>query len=192
MNTSFQSPVAINSQKKDANMSLERRLASGIIAETIKNFKGCTIQSTINDSIYYDSNEEVDDINDSEEQFDAMNWLRNYFAKQVDQINDSDKQVDAISDPGKLVDAGSDSKSDPSSNPKVDTQTTNRKFTQKLLISRFVPKIIPVVIGLINPLVTADVVGVQEILSPRQTVLQKASVADASRSCTRIFRLLGR
>ena len=34
--TSFQSPVFINAQKKDANMSYERWLTSGILAETIK------------------------------------------------------------------------------------------------------------------------------------------------------------
>ena len=102
-----------------------------------------------------------------------MNWLRNDSTKQVDQINDSNKLVDVISDSGKLVDAGGDPKSDPSSNPKVATHTTNGKFTQKLLISRFVPKIMPVIIILIKPLITTDVVGVQEILSPRQTVLPK-------------------
>ena len=34
--TSFQSPVAMNAKKKDANMSYARQLASGILAETIK------------------------------------------------------------------------------------------------------------------------------------------------------------
>ena len=57
INTSFQSPVALNAQNKYATMSLERRLASGILAETIQSFKGCTIQSTINNSIYYESDE---------------------------------------------------------------------------------------------------------------------------------------
>ena len=76
MDTTFQSPVAMNAQKKDANMSLERRLASGILSETIKNIKGCTIQSTINYSVYYDSDEQVDEINDSKEQVDVRNWLR--------------------------------------------------------------------------------------------------------------------
>ena len=52
MDTSFQSHVAMNAQKKDSNMSYERRLASGILAETIKQFKGYTIQLTINDSGY--------------------------------------------------------------------------------------------------------------------------------------------
>ena len=102
MDTSLQSPVAVNAHKKDANTSLERRLASGILAETIKIFKICTIQSTINDSVYYDSNEQVDEINDSEEQVDGRNWLRNDSAEQVDKINDSEKQVDAISDSEKI------------------------------------------------------------------------------------------
>ena len=35
-NTSFQSPVAMNTQNKDANMSYEIRLASGILSEKIK------------------------------------------------------------------------------------------------------------------------------------------------------------
>ena len=103
-------------------------------------------------------------------------------------MNDSDKQVDALSDPEKLFDARSDPKSDTSRDPKVDTHTTNRKFIKKLLISQFVPKIIPDVIGPINPLVTYEVVGVQGILSPRQTVLSKASVTDAAHSCASIFR----
>ena len=50
----------------------------------------------------------------------------------------------------------------------------------------------PVFIGPINPLVTANVVGVQEILSPRHTVVPKASVTDAVRSCTRILRTPGK
>ena len=53
--TLFQSPFTVNAQKKDANMTYERRTASGILEETIKEFKGCTIQSKINDSRYYDS-----------------------------------------------------------------------------------------------------------------------------------------
>ena len=120
----------MNVQNKDASMSYERQLASVILAETIKIFKGCTIQSTINDSVYYESDEKVDEINYSEEQVDARNWFRNDSAKQVDQINDFDKQVDALSYSKKMVVAGSDPKSNPSSNPKVDTHTTNGKFTQ--------------------------------------------------------------
>ena len=70
--TLFQSPVSINAQKKDANMTYERQIASGIIAETIEGFKGCTIQSTISDSTHSDSDEHVDAISDSEEQVDAI------------------------------------------------------------------------------------------------------------------------
>ena len=67
MDNLFQSHVATNAQKKDANMSLERRLTSGILSETIKIFIVCTIQSTINDSVYYEYDEQVDKINDSTE-----------------------------------------------------------------------------------------------------------------------------
>ena len=162
MDTSFQSPIAMNVQKKYANMSLERRLASGILTEMIQKLKGCTIQSTIKNSVYYESNKQVDKINDSKEQVDARNWLRNDYAKQVDQINDSDKQADALSDSEKNIVTGSDQKIDPNSNPKVATHTTNMDITQFLLICWFIPKTIPVTIGPINPLVTADVVGVQE------------------------------
>ena len=61
-------------------------------------------------------------------------------------MSSSEEHVDAISDSEELVDAVSDPKRDPSSDPKVATHTTNRKFAHKLLISTFVPKIIPVVI----------------------------------------------
>ena len=54
------------------------------------------------------------------------------------------------------------------------------------MISRFVPKIIPVVIRPINPPITADAMGVQDILSPRQTVLPKANVTGAACSCARM------
>ena len=59
--TSFKSPVTINVQKKDAKCSLERRLVAGVLAETVKNFKGFTIQS----------DEQVDKIIDSKEHIDA-------------------------------------------------------------------------------------------------------------------------
>ena len=132
-NNSFQSPVAINAQKKDTNVSYERQLDLGILAETIKEFKRCTIQSTISDSTEYDSE------------------------KQVDAINDSDEQVNAIKNSEELVDAGSDPTRNPSSNPKVATYTTNGKLRQNLLRSRFVPEIIQGDIVLINQLVTKDV-----------------------------------
>ena len=99
--TSIQSPVVMHVQKKDAKFSLERRLASGVLAEMVENFKGYTIQS----------DEQVDKIIDSEEHVDASNWLR----------NDSAEHVDAISDSKKLVVDGSDLKSD----PMVATHTTN-------------------------------------------------------------------
>ena len=88
----------------------------------------------------------------------------------------------------RLIVTGSDPKSDPSSNQKVATHTTNRNFTQKLLISRFVQNIITGIIQPINPPITVDVMGVQDVLSPCQTVILKESVKDAARSCTLIFR----
>ena len=101
---------------------------------------------------------------------------------------DSSEQVDAISDSEKLVDAGSNPKSNPSRYPKVATHTNNGKFTQKLLIN----PTIPVFIGPINTLVTANVVGFQEMLRPRQTVILKADVTDVARSCAQILRTPGK
>ena len=63
--------------------------------------KGFTIQSTISDSAHYGSKELVDAVSNSEE------------------------LVDAVSDYEELFDAVSDPKSDPSSDPKVATYTTN-------------------------------------------------------------------
>ena len=42
--TLFQYPVTTNAQKKYANVTNERQITSGIHTETIKEFKGCTIQ----------------------------------------------------------------------------------------------------------------------------------------------------
>ena len=42
---SFKSPVTKNVQKKDANWSLETRLAASILDEMVKEFNECTIQS---------------------------------------------------------------------------------------------------------------------------------------------------
>ena len=85
MDTFVQSPVTINTQRKDVNVSNERRVALEIYAETIKEFQGFTIQSKISDSAYSDSEELVEAVSDSEELVDA--------------ISDSKKLVDAVSDP---------------------------------------------------------------------------------------------
>ena len=107
-NTPFQSPVNKNVQKKDANWSLERRLAAGILDEMVKEFNECTIQS----------DKHVDKIIDSKEHVDAMNWLKNNSAEQVGVINDSKNLV---------VDG-----SNPKSNLSVATDTTNGNSTRKL------------------------------------------------------------
>ena len=70
----FQYPGTKSVQKKDASWSLERRLAAGVLAEMVENFKGCSIQS----------DEQVDNISDSKEQVDAKNWLRNDSFEEVD------------------------------------------------------------------------------------------------------------
>ena len=121
----------MNVQKKDIIFSLQKRLASGVLAEIFGNFKGCTVQSTIRNSAHSDSNEQVDKIKISEEQVDAKNWLKNDYTEHVYQINDSDKQVGAISDSEILVVTGSDPKSDPSNDPEVATHTTNIKSTHR-------------------------------------------------------------
>ena len=87
--TSFQSPVAKSVQKEYASWSLERQLAAGIMAETVENFKGCSIQS----------DKQVDEIVDSKEQVDARNRLRKDSAKQADVLNDSETLVVDGSDP---------------------------------------------------------------------------------------------
>ena len=53
-----QSPCTTNTQGDNANVRNKRRISSEILAETIKGFNGLTIQSTINDSAYYDSEED--------------------------------------------------------------------------------------------------------------------------------------
>ena len=62
MDTFFhQSPVTINTQRNNSNVTNERQISSNILAETIKVFKRLTLQSTINDSAYYNSEEDVDE-----------------------------------------------------------------------------------------------------------------------------------
>ena len=47
----------ISPPQEDANVTNERQIVSDILKETIKYFHGLTIQSTISDSAYYDSEE---------------------------------------------------------------------------------------------------------------------------------------
>ena len=57
MDTFCQPPVMTNTQGKIENVPNERRISSNILAETIKVFKGLMLDSTINDSAYYHSEE---------------------------------------------------------------------------------------------------------------------------------------
>ena len=59
MDTFCQSPATINTQSNNSNVANERQISLEILVETIKLFKGLTLQSTINDFAYYNSEEDV-------------------------------------------------------------------------------------------------------------------------------------
>ena len=52
IDTFCEPPVTTNIQGNIANVPNERQIFSNILAETIKGFKGFTLDSTINDSAY--------------------------------------------------------------------------------------------------------------------------------------------
>ena len=110
MDTFIQYPVMTNTQRNIANVPNERRISSDILTETIKLFKGLTLQSKINNSAYYNSEED-------------------------------DTESDPNSDP--KVDTHT---SDGNKRKVTDTDTTNGNYPHKLLINRLTPEIIPVVI----------------------------------------------
>ena len=58
MDTFHQSPVKTNTQIKNANVPNKKRISSGILAEMIKGFHGLKLCSIINDSGYYNSDED--------------------------------------------------------------------------------------------------------------------------------------
>ena len=58
MKTFCQYPVTTNTQGNILNVLNGRRISSNILAETIKGFKVLTLNSTINDSAYYHSEED--------------------------------------------------------------------------------------------------------------------------------------
>ena len=58
MDTFCQSPVTTNKQGNTANVPNEKQISSDILEETIKGFKILTLQSTINDSAYNNSEED--------------------------------------------------------------------------------------------------------------------------------------
>ena len=62
MDNFFQSPVTINTQRKDAHNTNERQIDAYIHADTMKEFKGFTIQSTISDSAHSNLEELVDNV----------------------------------------------------------------------------------------------------------------------------------
>ena len=110
MDTFFQSLVTTNIQAKIANIPNSRWISSDILAETIKGFKVLTIDSTINDSEYYHSEED-------DEESDP----------------NSDPKVDTHSSDGKKIRV-------------TDIDTTNGNYPQYLLINQLILEIIPVII----------------------------------------------
>ena len=51
-------PITTNTQGDISNVTNERRISLNILKETIKRFNGLNFQSIINDSTYYDSEED--------------------------------------------------------------------------------------------------------------------------------------
>ena len=58
MDNFSQFPVTTNTQRKIVNVPNDRQIYLGILTERIKIFKGLTIQSIINHSAYYNSDED--------------------------------------------------------------------------------------------------------------------------------------
>ena len=119
----------------------------------VENLKRCSIQS----------DEQVDEIIDSEEHVDARNWLRNDSAEQVGVTNDSEKLVTDGSDP-----KSNSSETTHTTNGISATYTTNGISTQTLYPLFIIPAI-QAVVRPITPLVTIEVKVAQESLSPCQT-----------------------
>ena len=166
----FQSPVTINAQKKDANMTNERQIAADIYAKTMKEFKIFFIQSTISDSVYSNSEELVDTISDSKEL--------------VDTASNSKELVDNVSNSKALFDAVSN----PSINPKVATYTTNGYSPHGLLENSEIPAIIQ---GTIPPVLQATVDGVLicgGALNAIFTVLSEEIVTGVATSAAHFFK----
>ena len=55
MDTFCHSPDTTNTKRNNANVPNERRISSDILAITIRGFNGLALQSTMNDSAYYNS-----------------------------------------------------------------------------------------------------------------------------------------
>ena len=166
----FQSPVTINAQKKDANMTNERQIAEDIYAKTMKEFKRFFIQSTISDTVYSNSEELVDTISGSKEL--------------VDTSSDSKELVDKVSNSKELFDAVSD----PSINPNVATYTINGKSLHKLLENSEIPEIIK---GTIPPFHKATGDGVLTCggaLHAICTVPSEEIVTGVATSAARVFK----
>ena len=145
------SPITTNTQGEIANMKNKRQISLGVLAETIKGFNGFTIQSTINDSAYCDSEEDDTESNPN-----------------------SDSKVATHT-------------SDRKKRKVTDTDTTNRNSPQKLLINRLIPEIIKVTIPPIDQTVAEDAAGNVETLHALRTAPSKEVVTDTSRNAACVF-----
>ena len=81
-----------------------------------------------------------------------------------------------------------DAESDPNSDPKVYTYTTNENYPQKLFINRLIPEIIWGSITPIHQTITEDDAGIRETFEACQTIILKEIGTDAARRGARIFR----
>ena len=106
----------------------------------------------------------------------------------VDAVSNSKELVYAVSNTEELFGAVSDPKSDPSSNPKLATYTTNGNSPQRLLANRKIPEIIQ---GVILPVhqVTADgVLTCGGALHVVRTVLSEEIVTVAAPRAANVFK----
>ena len=96
--------------------------------------------------------------------------------------------VDAVSDSEELFDAVRNPKSDPSSDPKVATYTTNRNSPQTLLANCEIPAIVQ---GVISPVHHANVDGVSicgGYLHAVRTIILEEIVTVTAPSATCVFK----
>ena len=120
-------------------MTSERRISLDILAETINGFNQLTIQSTVNDSEYYDSEE-------------------------------------------------NNAESDPNSDKKLATYTTNGNFPHKLLTNREIPAIVQGVIPPFNQMNADGVMTSRGDLHTVSTVHRKEIIMGATHSTAVVIK----
>ena len=71
MDTLCQYPVTTNTKRRNTHVTNERRISSDILVKTMKGFNELTLQSKINDSAYYNSDEDNAESDPKSDQFVA-------------------------------------------------------------------------------------------------------------------------